>query len=369
MLNIKTMLRTNDHSVKIVTWCACLVMITAAVVLLYSLDSSLFLGQAIQSPAIDAWDLGIFSVTMLCWVAVTGGMLRRSFKSEALRSRLDKDLNQLRAELSRAGRVQAELLPQKVLELEGFELTAARVTPRGEVGGDFYGWVETGSGRLVLTLGDVMGKGMPAALLMASTRATLQALCRQNSPAEAMNLAARTLEDDLQRSESFVTLFYAQLDAGRGRLSYVDAGHGHAFVRRRNGILEELRESGLPLGILPEERYREGSVKLQPGDALVVYSDGLVDVHPGSAHSAATIAAELHEATSAAEMVNRLVVVGLSKSTGALLDDLTVMVLYCRGEVGAQHSKERVTSRPRPGPSLCEGFQRLSADMQSMRSP
>ena len=366
MMKTRTTLRINDHNAKIIAWYVCLVTITAAIVLLYSPDTYFVLSRDVQSTSIDALDLGVFSMTMLCWVAVTSGMLRRSLKSEALRRQLDDDLNQLRTDLSRAARVQTELLPQKVLELESFELAATRIMARG-VGGDFYDWVETAPGRLMLTLGDVMGKGMPAALLMATTRATLQALCRQHEPAAAMNLAARTLENDLQRSESFVTLFHAQLHVGQGRISYVDAGHGHAFVRRGDGILEELRGSGLPLGIPPEERYLEGSVRLGSGDALVVYSDGLVDAHPDPTLTAATIAAELHEATSAAEMVDRLV--GLSKSTGAPLDDLTVMVLYCRSEVGAQHSKERVTSRPRLGPSLCDGFQRLSADMQSMRPP
>jgi len=370
MLNTRTTLRINDHTAKILVWHVCLVASTAAVVLLYSRYTYFVLSRDVQSTAIDALDLGVFSVTMLCWVAVTSGMLRRSLKSEALRRQLDDDLNHLRTDLSRAARVQTELLPQKlpqkVLELEGFELAATRLTARG-VGGDFYDWVQTGPGRLMLTLGDVMGKGMPAALLMATTRATLQALCRQHEPAAAMNLAARTLENDLQRSESFVTLFHAQLHIGQGRISYVDAGHGHAFVRRRGGTLEELRGSGLPLGLVPEERYQESSVKLGSGDALVVYSDGLVDAHSDPTLTAATIAAELHEATSAAEMVNQLA--GLSESAASLTDDLTVMVLYCHDGVAAQHPRERVTSKPKTGPSSRGPFQRLGADMQSMRPP
>jgi hypothetical protein len=365
-MNTRTTQPINYHNAKIIVWYVCLVTSAAAGVLLYSRGTYLVLSGEVQSRTIDALDLGVFSMTMLCWVAVTSGMLRHSWKSEALRRQLDDDLNQLRTDLSRAARVQTELLPQQVLELEGFELAATCVTARG-VGGDFYDWVETAPGRLILTLGDVMGKGMPAALLMATTRATLQALCRQHEPAAAMNLAARTLENDLQRSESFVTLFHAQLHVGQGLISYVDAGHGHAFVRRRGGSLEELRGSGLPLGFVPEERYQEGSVKLGSGDALVVYSDGLVDAHPDPALTAATMAAELHQATSAAEMVNQLA--GLSESEGLLTDDLTVMVLYCRDGVGAQHPRERVTTKPKTGPSSCGEFQRLGADMQSIRPP
>jgi serine phosphatase RsbU (regulator of sigma subunit) len=245
----------------------------------------------------------------------------------ALRRQLDEKRRQLEVELSRAARVQAELLPNTVPELEGFDL-AARFVPAREVGGDFYDWMETGPDSFALTLGDVMGKGMPAALLMATARAVLRALIQGNLPAAAVNLAARALEADLLRAASFLTLFHARLDVIARRVSYVDAGHGHVFVRRVDGTLERPQEGGIPLGILPDEVYKEGTFVLEAGDALVVYSDGLVDAHPGTALDAVTIANQLQEATSAAEMVDRLI--ELADPTESPPDDLTAMVLYCR---------------------------------------
>lgn len=252
--------------------------------------------------------------------------LTLSRQNVALRRELDEKRRGLESELSRAARVQADLLPDTPPEMDGFDL-AARCVPAREIGGDFYGWMETNSGHLELTLGDVMGKGMPAALLMATARAVLRALARQNPPAETMNLAARALETDLQRSSSFVTLFHAQLDVPERTLAYADAGHGHAFVRRSEGISEKLDAGGIPLGILSGETYSEGSFTFGPGDALIVYSDGLVDARPDSP-GAAEIADSLRGANSAEEMVDRLV--RSAQPAGPLPDDLTVMVLRCR---------------------------------------
>ena len=245
----------------------------------------------------------------------------------SLHRQLNEKHRQLEAEMSRAARVQADLLPNEAPELDGFEI-AARCVPAREVGGDFYDWVKADPDGLVLTLGDVMGKGMPAALLMATARAVLRALYRQNRPATTVNLAAQALEVDLQRSASFLTLFHAQLDVASRHLHYVDAVHGHAFVCRADGTLEEVREGGLPLGILPDERYQEGSVVFGPGDALVVYSDGLVDACPDSTLDIPTIAEHLRGAMGAEEMVDRLV--QIPPLTDLLPDDLTVVVLYCR---------------------------------------
>ena len=247
----------------------------------------------------------------------------------SLHRQLNEKNRKLQAEMARAARVQAELLPNEVPKVEGFDL-AARCVPAREVGGDFYDWMKVDAGSLTLTLADVMGKGMPAALLMATARAVLRALARQNRPATTTNLGARALEGDLLRSASFMTLFHARLDVASRHVSYVDAGHGHVFVRRADGTPEKLGTGGLPLGILPNESYQEGSTVLRSGDALVVYSDGLVDARPDLTLDINTISGHLREATSAEEMVDRLI--QLANPTGPLPDDLTTMVLYCREE-------------------------------------
>lgn len=242
---------------------------------------------------------------------------------------LDEKRRQLEAELARAGRVQAELLPRDAPLLPGFEL-AARCVPAREVGGDYYSWQEPAPGILTLTVADVMGKGMPAALLMATARAAVRAAARHQLPAPAVDLAATALEDDLERSGSFVTLFHAQLDVAARSLAYVDAGHGHAFVRRAGGRPQCLAAGGLPLGVLRGETYHQASITLGMGDALVVYSDGLVDARPDLTLDVQAIASHLADAGSAAEMVDRLV--ELADLSRPPPDDLTVVVLRCRAE-------------------------------------
>ncbi|MDP8922885.1 MAG: SpoIIE family protein phosphatase [Chloroflexota bacterium] len=234
---------------------------------------------------------------------------------------------QLEEDLARAAQVQAELLPRDVPALPGFEL-AARCLPAREVGGDFFDWHEPAPGFLTLTLGDVMGKGMPAALLMATVRAALESVARQSPPATAVQTVATALERDLESAGSFITLFHAQADIAARRVDFVDAGHGHTFLHRADGTVEGLLPRGLPLGVLSDVIYQEGSATLCPGDAMVIYSDGLVDARPDLAVTPSMLAERLDGAASALEIVDRLV--ALAAGSEPLPDDLTVMVLRCR---------------------------------------
>jgi serine phosphatase RsbU (regulator of sigma subunit)/HPt (histidine-containing phosphotransfer) domain-containing protein len=252
--------------------------------------------------------------------------LRLRRQNTALRAQLDQKHRQLEAELSRAARIQAELLPTRVPTLAGFEL-AARCIPAREVGGDFYDWQLVTPNLLNLTMGDVMGKGMPAALLMTTVRATMRAVARQTSPAATIHATAAAMEADLMQAGSFVTLFHAQLDIARRRLTYIDVGHGHVFIRRADGTAIALPKRGMPLGIMANQTYDEGTVDLQPGDALVLYSDGLVDMWPQPEHHGSILADMLTNTHGAQQMVDRLV--ALPALLGPLDDDLTVVVLYC----------------------------------------
>jgi serine phosphatase RsbU (regulator of sigma subunit)/HPt (histidine-containing phosphotransfer) domain-containing protein len=255
--------------------------------------------------------------------------LRLRRQNTALRAQLDQKHRQLEAELSRAARIQAELLPTRVPTLAGFEL-AAHCIPAREVGGDFYDWQLVTPNLLNLTMGDVMGKGMPAALLTTTVRATMRAVARPTSPAETIHATAAAIEADLMHAGSFVTLFHAQLDIARRRLAYIDSGHGHVFIRRADGTANVLPARGMPLGIMANQTYNQGAVDLQPGDALVLYSDGLVDMWPQPEHHGSILADMLANTYSAQQMVDRLV--SLPALLGPLDDDLTVMVLYCRAE-------------------------------------
>jgi serine phosphatase RsbU (regulator of sigma subunit) len=235
---------------------------------------------------------------------------------------------QLEAELARAAQVQADLLKLDLPDLPGFEL-AARCVPAREVGGDFYSWYEPTPGVLKLTVGDVMGKGMPAALLMATVRAALRAVAHSEPPATVVGLTADALQSDFDRSGSFVTLLHAQLDVASRTISYVNAGHGHGFVHRADGAPELFSSGGLPLGILPGQTYEADTITLAPGDSLVVYSDGLVEAQPERELTPASLSAAIVGAASAQEIVDRLV--GLVDLPGAPPDDLTVVALRCAG--------------------------------------
>jgi sigma-B regulation protein RsbU (phosphoserine phosphatase) len=265
--------------------------------------------------------------------------LRKPFDGAEFQAALDRTISRLTLarqntalrrhlgiELARAGEAQAGLLPPADPQFLGFEL-AARCIPagEGEVGGDFYDWQELGPSMLSLVVGDVMGKGMPAALMMATVRAVLRAVVPQNGPAAALQRAAQTLDPDLARSGSFVTLFHAQLDVATATLSYSDAGHGFVLFRRADGSVEELRHVGLPLGVLADEVYREDSIVLKPGDVLIVYSDGLTQAQPDLLMDRAVLASLIDDATSAAGIADRLIELG--RAAGPLTDDLTIAVL------------------------------------------
>jgi len=294
-------------------------------------------GQGTVQTAVDAMKVGAFDyilkpfklVALLPVLARAMEVRRLRLQARQLRVQNTALIRQLEAELARAAEVQAALLPHEVPALPGFEL-AARCVPAHEVGGDFYDWQEITPGVLTLTVGDVMGKGMPAALLMASTRATLHVVARQNPPAAALELAQQALEPDFEHTGGFVTLFHAQLHVGVKRLLYVDAGHGYVFVRRADGTVEALKRGGRPLGIRSPGGYQESTITFQEGDALILYSDGLLEARPETDLDHPVLADHLRDATSATDMVEQLV--EAAALTGPPPDDLTVVVLRCCDE-------------------------------------
>jgi DNA-binding response OmpR family regulator len=256
-------------------------------------------------------------------IARTMTRLRLSRENTELQNRLDRQRRLLQAEIARAAQVQADLLPKSLPSLPGLEI-AARCLPALEVGGDFYDW-QASEASLLLTLGDVMGKGMSAALLMATVRAALRTLATEQSPARALSLVHDALSADLERLDSYVTLYYLHIDPATRHIRYVDAGHGHGFVLRRDGTAHPLPVRSMPLGIAFHDGFVEGGMTLSAGDSLVLYSDGLTDSLPSATNEPAQLMPFLAGVVSAADMVDRLI--AASEPGESARDDLTVTVI------------------------------------------
>jgi serine phosphatase RsbU (regulator of sigma subunit)/predicted ester cyclase len=179
-----------------------------------------------------------------------------------------------------ARRIQQASLPKEVPKLEGWRINPF-YQPAREVGGDFYDFHPLSEGRLGLVVGDATGKGVPAALVMSTTCGMLelaaQASDSSSSPGEVLKRVNEALLVRIP-SNMFVTCFYAILDPESGSLSYANAGHDLPYFHH-SGDCEELRARGMPLGLMPGMRYEEKEIKLDVGEGVLFYSDGLVEAH------------------------------------------------------------------------------------------
>jgi PAS domain S-box-containing protein len=264
---------------------------------------------------------------------------------------IQEDISERKRQMDHAARIQRELLPQSSLALDGYELAGACL-PAQDMSGDFYDWVLR-DGRLDLTLADVMGKGMGAALVMAAFRTALRAAGPALGPAERIHLAAGAMALGMAEEGLFVTLFQARLDLVSGIVRYVDAGHGHWAVRRAGGEVVKMSAAAPPLFVLDDEQFKEREVRLEPGDTLLVYSDGLVERED---HILALddYALEIEEAVDAEDMVRRLTG---TVQRGRLADDVTVVVLrrLPAPAVSPRPPRRRGAAARRPGSAPPDG--------------
>lgn len=199
------------------------------------------------------------------------------------------------------GSVQRRLLPQRVPDLPGYEVAGACV-PSGAVSGDFFDWQRTPDG-LVVTLADVMGKGVGAAMIAATVRAALRVASTSLDPGRTLAVVDRAVESDLDANDAFVTLLHLRLDAQSGDIALVDAGHGLAVDCRADGSRQPIPSRNLPRGALGTQRWSPSTVRLDPGDMLLVCSDGVLDLFDGTIASmdlAARTAMDADSTTAAA---------------------------------------------------------------------
>jgi sigma-B regulation protein RsbU (phosphoserine phosphatase) len=182
----------------------------------------------------------------------------------------------LERELQLAMEIQQRFQPTAPPVVPGYEFQGISF-PCYEIGGDYYDFIKRDDGRLVIALGDVSGKGTAAALLMSSLHASIHAQTGSHDTlVETISAVNRYLADNIP-SNRFVTLFYAELDPESGTLSFLNAGHNPPLIVHAAGTVEQLASGGLPLGIKADADYREGRTTLQPGDVLVIYSDGVTE--------------------------------------------------------------------------------------------
>ena len=206
--------------------------------------------------------------------AIRVGQLVREQQAQARRrERVERQLNVARL-------VQQQFLPTSPPDLPGWQV-AALYRPALRVGGDFYDFIPLPDGRVMVVIGDVTDKGVPAALVMASTHSLLRAAApRLTSPGAVLAAVNELLCKDTP-AQMFVTCLALVLDGDSGQVTFANAGHDVPYVRTADGMAE-LRAKGMPLGLMPGMTYAEETFSFQPGDRALLHSDGLSEAHgPG----------------------------------------------------------------------------------------
>ncbi|MGY1739656.1 MULTISPECIES: PP2C family protein-serine/threonine phosphatase [unclassified Blastococcus] len=228
-------------------------------------------------------------------------------------------------ELEHAAEVQRALLPSRWPDLPGYDV-AGTCLPARSVGGDFIDWYRTPDGDLASTLGDVMGKGLPAAIVMATVRGAMRLAGRNAEPGQAVQAAAATLYEDLDETTSLVTLCHSRLSPGTGVLRFADAGHGLMLLVRAGGSVVRPPRGGLPLGVLPGQAWREDQIELAEGDTVVAFSDGLLDLCGGTPDAALDqVTRSVVESASSGDVVRRFT--ALARMRPVLDDDVALLVV------------------------------------------
>jgi sigma-B regulation protein RsbU (phosphoserine phosphatase) len=243
----------------------------------------------------------------------------------------------LRKELEIGRRIQEELLPREPLRGPFAEVGGVSI-PAREVGGDFFNYFPLSESEVAILVGDVSGKGVPAALLMASLQATIRA--RLGHERDLACLVA-DLDREMGSEEPlapYYTLFLAVLDGGTGRLRYVNAGHNTQFVVRRDGSAVRLVSTGRPPGLYPGGPYEEHGVEMRNGDALFLFTDGLVETEDESGEpfgmSRLEALLRVHRANDLPALLAQVDgAVRVHRGPLEAADDATMVVLRFSGEV------------------------------------
>jgi sigma-B regulation protein RsbU (phosphoserine phosphatase) len=237
----------------------------------------------------------------------------------------------LKNDLEIARDIQQAMLPSGVYSAPGVE-TVGSSRPANTVGGDFYDILPLDDGRLVVAVGDVAGKGSPAALLMALLLAMLRTLVDEKlEPADLMTRLNVQVCRHSPRSR-FITLFYAVYQPLTGELTYVSAGHMPPLLLRRDGRCERLADGGIALGMFDQSTYTTGRAILEPDDMITVYSDGITEAENPAGQPFDEIGLETALKANARDSLSDIgaaVVRAVERHTDAtkFADDLTILLL------------------------------------------
>jgi|SRR5580700_8118211 sigma-B regulation protein RsbU (phosphoserine phosphatase) len=243
---------------------------------------------------------------------------------------------QRRHEMQAAAAIQQSILPQPLPRSGAASVVdlSAEMHPAREIGGDFYDYFLLGDDNIAVTIADVSGKGIPAALFMAVSRTILRSVSGIDDMAPRMAEANRLLSAD-NAANMFVTMFHGVVDLATGTLRYCNAGHNPPYLLRADGGREALRPTGIAFGLDADMPYRIGETVLQPGDALFLFTDGITEAFNPAGEEFGTdrleTALEAGRGRSAAELIAGILSETKAFADGAeQSDDITCLALRFR---------------------------------------
>jgi sigma-B regulation protein RsbU (phosphoserine phosphatase) len=263
------------------------------------------------------------------WLSVVASQAAISLAKAAIYQGM-VEKRRLGEQLRIARNVQLSLLPTGAPTLAGLDLGGINI-PSEEIGGDYFDFIPIVEGHLGIVIADVVGKGIPASLIMASFRAFLRAEIRNNYAIRTIFAKVNNLLKEWLKDNQFVSAFYGVLDIGRRRLTYSSAGHHPAILLRDDGRRRYLSSGGPVLGILAGAGYNERFIDLLPGDILVLYTDGVVETEnrEGEVFDAERLETFVRaHATLGARELCELIYVELSRFSGRAqpVDDTTIVI-------------------------------------------
>ncbi len=273
-------------------------------------------------------DFDAFPESRIQLLEALAGHVATAIENARLFQNERREKDRMARELEEARTVQLSLFPNLTPALSGFEISGLCI-PCYEVGGDWFDYILLKDGKIGLVLADISGKGMSAALLMASTRSILRsAAIRESSPAKVLNEVNLVLIDDFPKTR-FVTMIYAVLDTVNKTLTFANAGHHPPLVSDASGVRNLKFESALPLGI-KDFKFNEYQIKIASGSRLLFYSDGISETMNGSFEEFGTERLINLFASETSNVQSILDEVGKFSGDNPASDDMTLLMIKAK---------------------------------------